>query len=46
MYDNKETRRSYEYLKKVISVLEEPICLLGGWAVFLTVNKNYKAKQI
>lgn len=43
MYDNKETKRSYEYLKKVVSVLEEPICLLGGWAVFLTVNKNYKA---
>ncbi|MDO8538367.1 MAG: hypothetical protein Q7S21_05775 [archaeon] len=43
MYDNKETNRSYEYLQKVVSVLEEPICLLGGWAVFLTVNKNYKA---
>lgn len=43
MYDNKETKRSFEYLQKVVSVLEEPICLLGGWAVFLTVNKNYKA---
>jgi len=43
MYDNKETKRSYEYLQKVVSVLEEPICLLGGWAVFLAVNRNYKA---
>ncbi len=43
MYDNKETKRSYDYLQKVVSILEEPICLLGGWAVFLTVNKNYKA---
>ncbi|MDO8537260.1 MAG: hypothetical protein Q7S21_00080 [archaeon] len=43
MYDEKETKRSFEYLQKVISVLEEPICLLGGWAVFMTVNKNYKA---
>jgi len=43
MYDERETRRSYEYLQKVVSVLEEPICLLGGWAVFLTVNKAYRA---
>jgi len=42
MYDKKETARSYEYLQKVVSVLTEPICLLGGWAVYLTVNKNYK----
>ncbi len=43
MYDGRETTRSYEYLQKVVSVLEEPICLLGGWAIFLAVNKNYKA---
>lgn len=43
MYDDKETKRSYDYLQKVVSALEEPICLLGGWAVFLTINKNYKA---
>jgi len=43
MYGNKETKRSYEYLQKVVSALEEPICLLGGWAIFLTMNKNYKS---
>ncbi len=43
MYDERETKRSYEYLQKVLSVLEEPICLLGGWAIFLTVNKPYRA---
>lgn len=42
MYDNIEIEISYEYLSKVISKLEEPICVLGGWAVFFTVNENYK----
>ncbi len=42
MYLKIETQTSYEYLQKVVSVLQEPICILGGWAVYLTVNDNYK----
>ena len=45
MYAEFETRTSYKYLQKVISALEEPICILGGWAVFLHVNKNFKKAQ-
>ena len=45
MYLEFETRTSYKYLKQVISVLEEPICILGGWAVFLHVNKNFQKAQ-
>ena len=44
MYDNIELEISYQYLSKVISKLDEPICILGGWAVFFTVNENYKKK--
>ena len=29
----------------MISVLEAPICILGGWAVFLHVNKNFQKAQ-
>lgn len=43
MYQEKETGMSYEYLEKVVSVLDEPICLIGGWAVYFTVNQAYKA---
>ncbi|GEM_PF-541815 len=43
MYPEKETSLSYEYLQKVVSALEEPICLIGGWAIYLTVNKAYNA---
>ncbi len=45
MYPEFETRTSYKYLQQVISALEEPIFILGGWAVFLHVNKNFQKAQ-
>ena len=42
MYKDVETDTSYKYLKTVISELKEPVCILGGWAVFFTVNNNYQ----
>lgn len=45
MYIEFETKTSYNYLKKVISSLKEPVCILGGWAVFLHVNKNFQKEQ-
>lgn len=45
MYKDIETDTSYKYLKTVISKLNEPICILGGWAVFFTVNENYQKQS-
>ncbi len=45
MYKEFETRTSYKYLQKVIAALEEPVCILGGWAVFFHVNKNFRQAQ-
>ena len=45
MYKDIETETSYNYLKIVISSLKEPICILGGWAVFFTVNESYKRQM-
>ncbi|MEK6906958.1 MAG: hypothetical protein AABW45_00345 [Nanoarchaeota archaeon] len=45
MYDDFETNTSYKYLQVVIKALKEPICMLGGWAVYFQVNKNYKNIQ-
>jgi len=45
MYPEFETRTSYKYLQKVISALEEPICIIGGWAVFFHVNKSFQKAQ-
>jgi hypothetical protein len=42
MYDKKETDISYIYLKKIISLLKEPIVIIGGWATYFTVNERYK----
>ncbi len=45
MYKEFETRTSYNYLKEVIRNLDEPICILGGWAVFFYVNKKFEKAQ-
>lgn len=42
MYEPYETRISQRYLEEVIRKVERPVCLLGGWAVYLQVNKNFK----
>src|SRR3989338_5553768 len=45
MYKDIETETSYKYLSKVISRLKEPIRILGGWAVFFTVNSSYQKQM-
>lgn len=45
MYKDKETEISYKYLREVIEHLDEPICLLGGWAVYFTVNDFFKKEK-
>lgn len=42
MYPDNLTKPSFDYLQKVVGFLDEPICILGGWAVYLTVNEKYK----
>jgi len=45
MYKDIEIETSYKYLKIVISNLKEPVCILGGWAVFFTVNESYQKQM-
>ena len=45
LYSKFETETSYQYLKRIIEVLNEPVCLLGGWAVYLTVNTRFRESQ-
>ena len=45
MYPEFETGISYKYLKEVINTLEEPICILGGWAVFFHANNRFEKAQ-
>lgn len=41
MYQDYETQISQDHLTAVFSQMKEPVCLLGGWAVYLTVNKRF-----
>ena len=45
MYDDFETKTSYKYLKEVIENINEPICLLGGWAIYFHVNDAFQKRQ-
>jgi len=42
MYEDNEVATSRKYLEEVITTINEPIVLLGGWAVYFLVNKSYK----
>jgi hypothetical protein len=42
MYDARETELSQRHLQEVVQQLDEPVCIIGGWAVYFTVNQRYK----
>lgn len=43
MYPEDEIDISKSNLSTVVASVKEPVCLLGGWAVFIIVNKNFRA---
>ena len=45
LYSDFETETSYVYLNKIVETLNEPICILGGWAVYFTVNTAFRKDQ-
>jgi len=45
LYENYETEISKNNLVTVFSKVTKPLCLLGGWAVYLIVNANYKKEK-
>jgi hypothetical protein len=42
MYDEIEVKISRKYLDVITETLDEPIVMLGGWAVYLSVNERYR----
>jgi len=45
LYSTIETDTAYKYLQQIVNILDEPICILGGWAVYLTINNNFKKAE-
>lgn len=44
LYDERVTTVSLDTLKAVVEMLDFPICLCGGWAVYFTINSFFKGK--
>lgn len=42
MYESKEIELSRNYLREVIESIDEPIVVIGGWAVYFLVNDKYR----
>jgi len=42
MYERSETDISRKHLEEVVKSIDDPIVVIGGWAVFLLVNEKYK----
>lgn len=43
LYEECETKIPGDSLSKVLSTVPGPACLIGGWAVYYTVNADYRA---
>lgn len=41
-YEPNEIKTSEKQLEKIFQQLKDPVCLLGGWAVYHIVNKNFE----
>ena len=42
LYEPNEIKISETQLEKIFKQLESPICLMGGWATYYLVNKNFE----
>jgi hypothetical protein len=42
LYEPNETKTSEKQLEHIFKSLKDPACLLGGWAVYHLVNKNFE----
>lgn len=45
LYPDYETEISQEHLIEIFSKMTEPVCLTGGWAVYLTVNTKFNESR-
>jgi hypothetical protein len=45
LYEDYETDISFTYLEKIVAILEGPVCIIGGWAVYFTVNEQFKKEH-
>lgn len=45
LYDERITTVSLDALKTIADMIDFPVCVCGGWAVYFTVNEFFKEKK-
>jgi len=45
LYDERITKFSLDTLKTFVKLINFPICVCGGWAVYYTINDIFKEKK-
>jgi hypothetical protein len=46
LYDKRITTVSLDTLKTIADMIDFPVCVCGGWAVYFTVNEFFKEKKV
>ena len=42
LYDRVESESAFNALNQIVPRLPEPFLLLGGWAIYVTVNDSFR----
>lgn len=45
LYDERVTTVSLDTLRTIVEMMDHPVCLCGGWAVYFTINAFFKEKK-
>jgi len=45
LYEPYEVDYSYKSLLAIVKALDFPVCIIGGWAVYYTVNEHFEQEQ-
>jgi len=45
LYDERVTTVSLDTLREIVELMDHPLCLCGGWAVYFTINAFFKEKK-
>ena len=46
LYDERVTTVSLDTLRTIAKMIDYPVCLCGGWAVYFTINAFFKEKKM
>jgi len=45
LYDRIESGSAFKALNHIVTRLPEPFLLIGGWAIYVTVNESFREEH-